>query len=62
MHWLTVLLSALALPVWAQSPRAAIVPPDGGDSVYIGRGKQPTRIKVDPVTAGSPTLFVFEIT
>ena len=41
--------------------RGAVIPPDGGDSVFVGSARRPTLIKVDPSTTGSRQLFVFEL-
>lgn len=64
-RWPACLLPVLFLgfchPLWGQSPRAAIIPPDGGDSLYVGGSRQPTVIMVDSSTTGSQELFAFQL-
>ncbi len=60
-HLLPVLFLGVAYPLWAQSPRAAVIPPDAGDSLYVGGSRQPTVIKVDSTTTGSRELFAFQL-
>ena len=60
-HLLPVLLLGLAPPLGAQSPSASIIPPDGGDSIYMAGARHPTLIMVDSSTTGSRELFAFQL-
>lgn len=60
--WATLSILACRSPSSIPDSKGAIIPPQGGDKVQIGTGPHPVLIKVDPATAGSQGIFVFQLT